>query len=120
MDSKSFVMKHLVTAVPISQSFLILENSTSKYCEKMLKVIKIKHFDGPLLNIPFNEIIYISLCSGLTLAGCQVPIKLLYHSPSSAGQREKNMTKSSWVKIRTRRDHSPITITGKTDLIWGN
>jgi len=28
--------------------------------------------------------------------------------------------KVSWVEIRTRRDHSPVTITGKTDLTWGN
>jgi len=27
--------------------------------------------------------------------------------------------KGSWVEIRTRRDHSPITVTDKTDWTWG-
>jgi len=42
------------------------------------------------------------------------PPKPLYHSPSSSGQGRKNMMKGFWVKIRTGRDHSPITIMGKT------
>lgn len=50
---KIIVMKHFVTTVAISQSSLILENSPGKYCEKMWKVIKMKHFDGSLLNVPF-------------------------------------------------------------------
>jgi len=30
------------------------------------------------------------------------------------------MIKGSWVEIRTRRDHSPITVMGKTDWTWRN
>jgi len=44
---------------------------------------------------------------------------MLYHSPSSAGQLRENTTKGLWGKIRTGRDHSPITIMGKTDSVWG-
>lgn len=28
--------------------------------------------------------------------------------------------KDSWVQIRTGRDHSPITLVGRIDLIWEN
>ena len=47
-------------------------------------------------------------CGGLTLAGCQVPTKAILSlpAPPSAGQGRQNITKGSWVKIRTRRDHS--------------
>jgi len=27
----------------------------------------------------------------------------------------KNMRNDSWIEIRARRDHSPVTVTGKTD-----
>jgi len=43
------------------------------------------------------------------------PPKLIYHSPPSAAQGRENTMKGSWVEIRTRRDHSPITVTDKTD-----
>jgi len=64
-------------------------------------------------------------CGGLTLAGHQVLTKpalstLYLSKPSSTGQRRENTTKGSWVKIRRGRDHSPITIMGKTHLTWGN
>ena len=39
--------------------------------------------------------------------------------PSSAGQRRENITKGSWVEIRTGSGHLPITVTGKTDSVWG-
>ena len=58
-------------------------------------------------------------CGGLTLAGHQVPTKAALSLTSSAGQGRENITKGSWVEIRTGRDPSPITITGKTDLTWG-
>ena len=58
-------------------------------------------------------------CGGLTLTGCQVPTKATLSLPSSAGQGRENITKGSWVEIRTGRDHSPITVTGRTDLTWG-
>ena len=47
------------------------------------------------------------------------PPKLLYHSPSSAGQGRKNTRKGSWVKTRLGRHHSLITIMGKTGFAWG-
>jgi len=54
-----------------------------------------------------------------SLAVHQVPTKAALSLHFSAGQGRKNMTKGLWVEIRTGRDHSPITITGKTDLTWG-
>lgn len=36
---------------------------------------------------------------------------------SSAGQRRENVTKASWVEIRTVRDHSPHSV--KTGSTWG-
>ena len=56
---------------------------------------------------------------GLTLAGCQVPTNAALSLSSSAGQGGENIMKGSWVEIRTGRDHSAITITGKTDSTWG-
>lgn len=38
---------------------------------------------------------------------------------SASGEGRRNITKDSWVKIRTGRYESPVTITGKTDLTWG-
>jgi len=68
---------------------------------------------------PGTAEIIVALCGGLTLAGCQVPPKPLYPSPFSAGQGRGNIMKSSWVKIRTWRNLSAITITGKTGSAWG-
>jgi len=59
-------------------------------------------------------------CHGLAWLDARCPPKPLYHSPSSAGQGRENMTKGLWVEIRTGRDHSPITVTGKTGSPWGN
>jgi len=59
-------------------------------------------------------------CSALTVAGHQVLTKPLYHSPCSAEQGRENIMKGWWVKIRTGRDHSPNTVTGKTDLTQGS
>jgi len=41
-------------------------------------------------------------------------------TPLLAGQGREHIIKGSWVEIRTGRDHSPITITDKTDSTWGN
>ena len=54
-------------------------------------------------------------CGGLTLAGHQMPTKATLPVSSSAGQRRENRIKGLWIEIRTRRGHSPITVTGKTD-----
>uniref|UniRef100_A0A8B9MHG9 Pleckstrin homology domain containing A1 n=1 Tax=Accipiter nisus TaxID=211598 RepID=A0A8B9MHG9_9AVES len=56
---------------------------------------------------------------GLMLAGCQVPTKATCSLTSPAGQGRENKTKCSWVEKRTGRDHSLITVMGKTDLTWG-
>jgi len=58
-------------------------------------------------------------CGGLALAGCQVANKAALLLPPSAGQWRANIMKASWVEIRTGRDHSPVTIMGKTDSAWG-
>jgi len=52
-------------------------------------------------------------CHGLAWLDTRCPSNLLYHSPSSAGQGRENMTKVSWVEIRTGRNHSPIAFMGK-------
>ena len=58
-------------------------------------------------------------CGGLTLAGHEVPTKAALSLSSSTGQGTENITKGSWVKIRTGRSLSNYhTITGKTDLTW--
>jgi len=54
-------------------------------------------------------------CFDLAWINARCPSKPLYHSASSAGQGRGNMMKGSRVKIRTRRDHSPITVTDRTD-----
>jgi len=56
----------------------------------------------------------------LTPAGGQVPTKATPSLPSSAAQRRENIMKGSWVEIRTGRDHSRITVTGKANSTWGN
>lgn len=56
---------------------------------------------------------------GLALAGCQVPNRAALSLLLSAGQGREHMLKGSWVEISTERDRSPITIMGKTGLIWG-
>ena len=54
-----------------------------------------------------------SMCGGLTLAGLQVPTKVVLLFPSSAGQGRENTTKGSQIEIRTGRGHSPVSITAK-------
>lgn len=49
-----------------------------------------------------------------------VPTKVALSLPSSFGHQIENVMKGSWIEIRTCRDHSPVTVTGKTDFIWGN
>lgn len=45
-------------------------------------------------------LVLIACCGGLTLASHKVSTRLLYHSPSS-GPGKGNMTKCSWVNIKT-------------------
>jgi len=40
--------------------------------------------------------------------------------PPQLDRGDKNVIKGSWVERRTGRDHSPITVMGKTDSTWGN
>lgn len=51
--------------------------------------------------------------------GAIYPPMPLYHSPSSWQGRE-NITKGSRATIKTGWDYLPITVTGNTDLTWGN
>lgn len=53
------------------------------------------------------------------MAGCQAPTKAALSLSSGAGEGRENIMKESWAEIRTRRDHSPITIIGKTDSTSG-
>jgi len=54
-------------------------------------------------------------CFGLAWLDARCPPKPLYHSPSSTGQGRGNTMTGSRVKIKTRRDHSPITVMDQTD-----
>lgn len=57
---------------------------------------------------------------GWSLTGHQVLTKAtLFVTPPRAGMGTENTTQVLWVKMTTGRHHSPGTITGKTDLIWG-
>jgi len=58
------------------------------------------------------------MVSWFGLAGLQVPTEAALSLPSSAGQGREKMMKGSWVKIRTGRDHSPITIGAKQTHLW--
>lgn len=62
--------------------------------------------------------IWLTKCVGLTLGGSQVPTKAALPLPSSAEQVRENRTKDSWVEVGTGRDHSPVTVVGKTDSTW--
>jgi len=55
----------------------------------------------------------------LARKNARCPQKQLYHSPSSAREERGNMMKGSRVKIRTGRDHLPITVIDKTDRTLG-
>lgn len=57
-------------------------------------------------------------CGGLTRAVC--PPKQIHHSLPQLNRGGRKYSKSSSVKIRAGRNHSPITVTGKTDSAWGN
>ena len=60
-------------------------------------------------------------CSGLTLAGHQVPTKLFCHTLSSAGHGGEEIR---WRRAHGSRkgqgEHSPVTVMGKTDLTRRN
>ena len=59
-------------------------------------------------------------CHALAWLETRCPPKLLYHSPSSPAEGRENTTKGSWAEGGTGRDHSPVTIMGKTESSWGN
>jgi len=64
--------------------------------------------------------LWMGKCHDLAWLDAKCPPKLLCHSPSSVGQERKNTAKDSWVEIRAGRDHSAVTITGKTGSTWRN
>jgi len=53
-------------------------------------------------------------CYGLAWMNARCPPKPLYQSPPQLDRGQKNM-KGYWVEIRAGRDHSVITVMGKTD-----
>jgi len=63
--------------------------------------------------------ICICYCEGLAWLKARCPPKPL-SLPLLNWTGRKYTTKDSWVKIRTGRDHSPTTVMGKTDSIWGS
>ena len=58
--------------------------------------------------------------AGLSPAGRQAPTKAAPSLPASAGQGREGARKGSWVERRTGRQHSPTTVTGKTDSTRAN
>lgn len=56
----------------------------------------------------------------LTLVPCQVLTKAALSVPSTTGQGRENISKGSWAGIKAQRDHSPVTIKGKTESSCGN
>ena len=59
------------------------------------------------------------LCGGLTLARRQVPTKAVLSLPLLSWTGERKYNKELVGRDKDRRDHSPITVTGKTDSAWG-
>lgn len=80
----------------------------------LITIFRQQHFSTGSQHLLVNQ-----LCSHVApWVGARYSPKLLCHS--SSGQRRGNIMKSSWVKRRTERDHSTITVMGKTDSSWGN
>ena len=85
------------------------ENSSEEY--------EVKIYYHSFVNIPKYFLVLsfpLVLCFDLAGINARCPPKLLYHSPSSAGQGRENVMKGSRVETRTGREHSPITVTDKT------
>lgn len=47
------------------------------------------------------------------LSGCHLLTKASLSLHSSTGKGKENITQSSWIQKRTKRDHLPVTVTGK-------
>lgn len=83
--------------------------------KRVLKLTIVTSFSyKSILVFKYYENFTITACGGLSLVGLQVPPSCAVTATSSGGWGRKIM-KVSWVKIRTGREHSPVTITGKTD-----
>lgn len=63
--------------------------------------------------------IQLQVSDGLTLAGYWVPTKSALLLPFSAEHGREDTTKGSWIEIRAGRNHSAITVMGKSDSTWG-
>jgi len=59
--------------------------------------------------------VVLTLVLWFSLDKCQLPTKAVPSLAPPAEKGRKNMMNGLWVKIRTGRDHSPITITDNTD-----
>lgn len=77
----------------------------------------IKDSNEGKVKICFNSVFLLCLCGGLTLTGHQMPTRAAL-SLSSVVQWRENTMKGLLVGVR-RGDHSAISITGETGLIWG-
>ena len=58
-------------------------------------------------------------CGGLTLAGGLVLTKAALSLPPLSWTGDRKYNKGLVGRDKDRRDHSPVTITGKTDSAWG-
>jgi len=67
-----------------------------------------RFFKNPIF-YPFH---ILGNCFYLAWINATCPPKLLYHSPSWAAQGRGNIMTGSWIKTRTGRDHSPVTVMG--------
>jgi len=83
-----------------------------------IKLISKNYHLWTFFHLVLHSIFSLDYCGGLTLAGCQVPTKAALLFSLLSGQGRENIIKGSWVKIRTGRDHSAFTVTGKTDSAW--
>lgn len=77
------------------------------------------HFNPPRLLTHASDIFVILFhmlqdCGGFMPAGCQVNTKATYHCPPQLDKEGKSIKKGTQDKIRTGKDHSAVTIMGKT------
>jgi len=67
-----------------------------------------------------NALSSLQVLSWFSPAEHQVPTKATLSLCFSNGQCRENTMEGLWAQTSTGRDHSPFTITGKTDSTWGN
>ena len=93
------------TALPISQQW-IAHLCNIQHVQYALWRLPYHHRKGAMIQSSLErmwETILKRECGGLTLAGHQALTKAALSLPSSAGQGRENITKGSWIEIRTGR-----------------